>query len=282
MEELLSIWKTWEQSWQNPAMRHAMLVHFPIVLALLLMPLALMTAVWAGPFRKKLIICCFLMGALVAGSAWLAKDAGSEAHAALDSSLLTGDAQTKIGEHAGAAVRVWWLALAACGILLLACLGNNAWKVVARLLFFVATVALAGYIVYVADLGGRLVYVDQIGVGVHPMVNPSPVAPIPGTSTPPAPIGTPPVTSPTPSPPPPKPSSPPAGAAETHARQVLSEVGLYEAQSGIWYLKQPNNFSGRVYARLSTDRDVRSALRTLGARLPSPQEMASPPAQRPQ
>ena len=273
MEELQSILKMLEQSWQNPAMRHAMLVHFPIVLAFLLVPLAFLTAIWPGTFRKTLIIFCFLVGLTMAGTAWLAKDAGAQAHAALDSAIAQ-DVEENIIAHGTAAVRIWWLALSVCGILVLACLGNNLWKVIARSMFFLATVALATYITYVADLGGRLVYVDEVGVGVHPLVSPPP----------PAPISTPPAAAPIPSPPPPKPSSPPQppSAAANQAQQVLSQAGLYEAKPGVWYLKQPNNFSGRTYARLSTDHDVRSALRTLGAQLPSPQEMASPPAQRPQ
>ena len=131
MEELQSILEMWEQSWQNPAMRHAMLVHFPIVLAFLLVPLAFLTAIWPGTFRKTLIIFCFLIGLTMAGTAWLAKDAGAQAHAALGSAIAQ-DVQTNIIAHGTAAVRIWWLALSACGILVLACLGNNLWKVIAR------------------------------------------------------------------------------------------------------------------------------------------------------
>ncbi len=272
MQELESILKMWEQSWQNPAMRHAMLVHFPIVLAFLLVPLAFLTSVWGGTFRKTLIILCFLVGLTTAGTSWLAKDAGSQAHAALGTEIAP-DVQTKIAAHGGAGVRVWWLTLSACGILLLACFGNKVWKAIARCLFFLGSVALAAYIGYVADLGGRLVYVDEVGVGVHPMNAPAPAAESPSTpstpSTPPAPISTPPAATPIPAPPSPKPTAPaPPSAAENQAQSVLNQAGLYEAKPGVWYLKQVNNFSPRVYNRLSTDGDVRAALRTLGGQLP--------------
>ena len=272
MQELESIVKMWEQSWQNPAMRHAILVHFPIVLAFLLVPLAFLTSVWGGTFRKTLIILCFLVGLTTAGTSWLAKDAGSQAHAALGTEIAP-DVQTKIAAHGGAAVRVWWLTLSACGILLLACFGNKVWKAIARCLFFLGSVALAAYIGYVADLGGRLVYVDEVGVGVHPMNAPAPAAESPSTpstpSTPPAPISTPPAATPIPAPPPPKTTAPsPPSAVENQAQLVLNQAGLYEAKPGVWYLKQVNNFSPRVYNRLSTDGDVRAALRTLGGQLP--------------
>ena len=283
MEELQSILEMWEQSWQNPAMRHAMLVHFPIVLAFLLVPLAFLTAIWPGTFRKTLIIFCFLIGLTMAGTAWLAKDAGAQAHAALGSAIAQ-DVQINIIAHGTAAVRIWWLALSACGILVLACLGNNLWKVIARGLFFLATVTLAAYIMYVADLGGRLVYVDEVGVGVHPLVSPPPAAPGDGTPlTPSPPLGTPPTAAPIPSPPPPKPSRPPPppSAAANQAQQVLSQAGLYEAKPGVWYLKQVNNYSPRAYNRLSTDGDVRAALRTLGGQLPPRTEWTSSPVKRP-
>ena len=275
MQELDSILNMWQQSWQNPAMRHAMLIHFPIVLAFLLVPLALLTSVWAGTFRKTLIIFCFIIGLATAGTAWLAKDTGSQAHQALGTDVAP-DVEIQIAAHGGAAVRVWWLSLTACGILLLACFGNKVWKAIARCLFFLSTVALAGYIAYVADLGGRLVYVEEVGVGVHPMnMTPpadaaptvpatAPIAP-PGTTSPAA---TPAATS-TPAPPPPKPAAPaPPSAAENQAQLILGQAGLYEAKPGVWYLKQVNNFSPRVYNRLSTDGDVRAALRTLGGQLP--------------
>ena len=133
-----------------------------------------------GTFRKTLIILCFLVGLTTAGTSWLAKDAGSQAHAALGTEIAP-DVQTKIAAHGGAAVRVWWLTLSACGILLLACFGNKVWKAIARCLFFLGSVALAAYIGYVADLGGRLVYVDEVGVGVHPMNAPAPAAESPST-----------------------------------------------------------------------------------------------------
>ena len=281
MEELQSIWNMWQQSWHNPAMRHAMLVHFPIVLSLLLVPLALLTAFWPGPFRKTLIILCFLVGLTTAGTAWVAKDAGSQAHAALGDNV-SQDIEAKIYAHGGAAVRVWWLALSSCGLLALACFGNKVWKGIARLLYLFSTIALVGYIGYVADLGGRLVYVDRVGVGVHPMNQPAPpppavdptAAPTAAPGSAPAPISPP--AAATPLPPSAKPSNP-TNPAATQARQVLSQAGLYESKPGVWYLKQVNGYSPRVYNRLSTDGDVRAALRSLGAQLPPRGEWASPP-----
>lgn len=280
MQELESILNMWQQSWQNPAMRHAMLVHFPVVLAFLLVPLALLTSVWAGTFRKTLIIFCFIIGLATAGTAWLAKDTGSKAHQALGAGVAP-DVQSQIAAHGGAAVRVWWLALIACGILVLACFGNKVWKAIARGLFFLSTVALAGYIAYVADLGGRLVYVEEVGVGVD-LRNPAPPADATPSAPPTAPSATPAATSPdvtpTPAPPAPKPTAPsPPSAAENQAQLVLSQAGLYEAKPGVWYLKQVNNFSPRVYNRLSTDGDVRAALRTLGGQLPPRQDWGKRP-----
>ena len=281
MEELQSIWSMWQQSWHNPAMRHAILVHFPVVLSVLLVPLALLTAFWPASSRKTLMIFCFLIGFATAGTAWVAKDAGSAAHASLGNTV-SQDVDAKVCAHGAAAVKVWWLSLGCCGLLALACIGNKVFRAIARLLFFLSTVALAGYIGYVADLGGRLVYVDRVGVGIHPMDQPPPepaAAPTPPASEPPAPITAPPSATPLPStstPPLPTPTAA-ANPAATQARQALSQAGLYEAKPGFWYLKQVNGYSPRIYNRLSTDGDVRAALRSLGGQLPPRGEWASPP-----
>ena len=280
MEELQSILSMWQQSWHNPAMRHALLAHFPIVLSVLLVPLALLTAFWPASSRKTLMIFCFLIGFATAGTAWVTKDAGSAAHAALGNTV-SQDVEEKIIAHDTAEAKIWWLALSSCGLLTLACFGNKIFRGIARLLFFLSTVALAGYIGYVADLGARLVYVDRVGVGIHPMDQPPPqpaAAPTPPASEP-APIAAPPSTTPLPStstPPNPTATAVPNPAA-TQARQVLSQAGLYEAKPGFWYLKQVNGYSPRIYNRLSTDGDVRAALRSLGGQLPPRGEWASPP-----
>jgi uncharacterized membrane protein len=159
----MSFVSTWTESWQDPAMRHAILVHFPIVIAVLLIPLSFAAMVWRGSGRTALTVLSLIGCLLLIGSAFFAKQAGGEAYDALGPAVAPQISEA-IGEHATAAVRVWWLGCISGGLLILSCIGKPGWKHTFRLAFFLASVALTVYVAFVADLGGRLVYKDGVGI----------------------------------------------------------------------------------------------------------------------
>jgi len=179
MPEMVAMWV---ESWEDPAMRHAILVHFPIVIAVLLIPLSFGAMVWRGSGRTALTVLSLIGCLLLIGTAFFAKEAGNEAYQALGTIVDTQDSEA-IDQHAQDAVRIWWLGCVAGGLLLFSCIGKTAWRQIFRLAFFLGCIALAGYVAHVADLGGRLVY--NLGLGVsHPAA--VPLAPAGNPDLPPA------------------------------------------------------------------------------------------------
>ena len=167
MPEMVAMWV---KSWEDPAMRHAILVHFPIVIAVLLIPLSFGAMVWRGSGRTALTVLSLIGCLLLIGMAYVAKESGSEAHQALGTIIDSQDSEA-IDQHAQDAVRIWWLGCIAGGLLLFSCVGKTAWRQIFRFAFFLGCIALAGYVAHVADLGGRLVYIRGVGVP-HPAAVP--------------------------------------------------------------------------------------------------------------
>ena len=66
----------------------------------------------------------------------------------------------------------------------------------------------------------------------------------------------------------------------TDPEGILDRAGLYEGRRGVWYLKRANNFATRVYERLSSSSEIRSAIRAVNGRLPTEAEMNNPPSRR--
>ena len=77
MPEMVAMWV---ESWEDPAMRHAILVHFPIVIAVMLIPLSFGAMVWRGSGRTALTVLSLIGCLLLIGTAYVAKESGSEAH----------------------------------------------------------------------------------------------------------------------------------------------------------------------------------------------------------
>ena len=263
MEQLKIILKTWEQLWQSPDLAIAILRYFPLVLALILVPFSLITCFSLGRFRRIMVMLCMLI------------NAGILVTAGTTTWLTTGFSAPTLTKPES---NFWWISLIGSVILGLACFGNKIWRSIGRLLFFIFSFTFAGYVLHSADTSGQIISGNSTedAASSDPGVSLStPEAEPPDTekTTDPAPIE-----APTPAPPPPKPVAPaPPSAAENQAQLVLSQAGLYEAKPGVWYLKQVNNFSPRVYNRLSTDGDIRAALRKLGGQLPPRQDWAKRP-----
>jgi uncharacterized membrane protein len=150
-------------AWGDPGMRHAMVVHFPIVLSVAGIPVAAAAAIIRDETRAMRWTALAIYAAL-ALTGMLARGSGHDAHDAVYGSL-SGEAQALLEEHNALGHRVWLFG-AGVAVLLGASFARNrkirlssAWLAVA-----VAVVA-AGWIASTADHGGRLVY--DHGVGTH-------------------------------------------------------------------------------------------------------------------
>jgi uncharacterized membrane protein len=151
-------------SFNSPPTRHAMLVHLPIVLALVGCALSLLAAFMPrNATLRALAIGCQI--ALVA-AAFAALNSGehAEAHASSSGSMFTRDAQTLISRHEDMADRVWMFGVGGVALLSLAAASK---KSAMRLLFAWAAFALTGaavaWIGQTAHIGGKLVYEHGIG-----------------------------------------------------------------------------------------------------------------------
>lgn len=140
----------------QPAMRHAMVGHFPIVLSLIGFPIAVWAAI-ASRNGKAVRLTALVLYGLLAVSSYATSYAGDLAHDAIRGSL---DQQTHelLEEHEELGEKVWKFA-AGVGVLMVISLArhrtvrmSSSWLAAAGGLF------VAGWIVNTADHGGRLVY----------------------------------------------------------------------------------------------------------------------------
>jgi len=148
-------------AWNDPSMRHAMVVHFPIVLSLVGLPFAVIAALW-GPRSRMLRSIALAMYLAFTVSALVARNAGHEAEEAVEGSL-DDKTQEELEEHEHHGHNLWFWP-AGITILLGASLVNHryvrlpsAWLAVA-----VGLVA-AQRVAETADEGGRLVYEHSVG-----------------------------------------------------------------------------------------------------------------------
>ncbi|MHC4220764.1 MAG: c-type cytochrome domain-containing protein [Planctomycetota bacterium] len=148
-------------AWSEPAMRHAMVVHFPIVLSLVGIPVALAAALGAknGKAMRWTALAVYLG---ITGMGVLARNSGHSAQDAIYGSL-SDEVQTLVEEHDELGHKVWML-----GTVVTVLIGASffhirnlrlatSWLAVAGALFT------AGWTGVTADHGGRLVYEHGAG-----------------------------------------------------------------------------------------------------------------------
>lgn len=147
------------EAWGEPAVRHAMIVHFPIVLSVIGLPLAVLAALvsrhrppvlWTALGVYGLLVVTALMGRWSGEHAEEAISLGEEAEAVLELHESLGD-------------RVWILALAACALLAASLLEHRVVRPVTAWLAVAAGLVAAGWIANTAHHGGRLVYAYGAG-----------------------------------------------------------------------------------------------------------------------
>lgn len=148
-------------AWNDPAMRHAMVNHFPIVLSVIGIPFALLAAL-IGKRAKAMRWTALAFYVALMASAFVTKNSGDEAHDAIRGSL-SDEAHEVLDEHEELGDKVWWFASAVALLLSVSFARNpkvhvpSAWVAVAGSLF------LAGWVANAADHGGRLVYEHGAG-----------------------------------------------------------------------------------------------------------------------
>ena len=153
----------WVDAWQDPVMRHAMFIHFPIVLSCVLALLALLAALAWGRWRRGLAIICLVGYALLVVSAFLAENAGGDAHQAVEGSAGVA-VEAMIVAHGEAGERVWWFSVCIALVLIVSLFGSRLWQQCWRWGFAVLSLCLVVYVGWVADLGGHLVYAEGVGM----------------------------------------------------------------------------------------------------------------------
>ena len=146
------------QSFADPASRHAMLVHFPIVLAIVAVPF-----VAALPFiaRRRALAYRVILASTIFGTAviaWQAGEAGEAAEPIAQQKMQGEAAEAALTRHAE---RGELLALLMAGnalLVFLTLVPGRSLRIASGLLAFFATCGLAIFVVVIAHDGGMLVY----------------------------------------------------------------------------------------------------------------------------
>ncbi|MHC4414453.1 MAG: c-type cytochrome domain-containing protein [Planctomycetota bacterium] len=148
-------------AWNEPATRHAMIVHFPVVLSIVGIPFAVVAALMRHRDRAIRWAALALYLALAA-SGLVARNSGHHAQDAISGSL-DDDAQAVLDVHDSLGHKVWLIGAGICVLLGVSFVPNaklrlpSAWLAVAGSLFA------AGWVANTADHGGRLVYEHGAG-----------------------------------------------------------------------------------------------------------------------
>jgi uncharacterized membrane protein len=158
---------------RDPHARHAMMVHLPIVMGLLGVPLTL--AVLLGGARSLSLKVVTIVVFLLAGAgAALAASSGEEAESRLEARGLTAVEQGSLHRHEelGEGGWIWPLLPAGLTAITLIPARRRAIPMIAAGLAVAGSLGVAGWVVITAHAGGSLVYVHGLGV---PQRTPGPI-----------------------------------------------------------------------------------------------------------
>ena len=152
------------QTLSNPAMKHAMFVHWPIVLGGIGAVLALLVAITGATNRSLQWLAVAAFVALtVAG--FMAMKSGEDAQNAIRGALPAG-ASPLLDRHEGLAQWVWMFGAGLALVMSMTFLKQRGAKLGAAWIGVLASALAMAWIATVAHLGGRLVY--EFGVGAGP------------------------------------------------------------------------------------------------------------------
>lgn len=158
----MSLLNDFQDTWNNPAMRHAMLVHWPIVLSVLAVLTGLILAV-TGAKNKWVRMVALLMcvGVLVTG--FMAMQSGQNAENSVKNT--TDEAEELLEEHEELGDRVATLGLICTALTAVAFIPRKPVRITAAWLAFLACGFTAAWIANTAHHGGLLVYEHGVGTG---------------------------------------------------------------------------------------------------------------------
>lgn len=154
-------------AFSNPQMRHAILGHMPIALAVLGIPLTLLSALL--PKNRTCRMMALVAFAVLAISAWMTVQSGEGAHDAMNK-VLTPEVYEEIEKHEEMAEKLWFFALA--GVIMLAVadrFAKSAIRTSASWLAVLTASAASLWVAVTAHHGGTLVYTYGVGTP-HPVV----------------------------------------------------------------------------------------------------------------
>jgi uncharacterized membrane protein len=157
----------------NPSVRHAALVHFPIVLASLCTMLALATAILHKNITLRVV--AILAGGLFIGACFIAVNSGEDAEHALKG-MRSAEVDQTLHDHEEMAEVLWMFAAAVTGLLFISAIPKPVVRHTAAWLAVFAGAVAIGWVTITAHLGGTLVYTHGLGTQV------SQVAPATNTS----------------------------------------------------------------------------------------------------
>ena len=168
---------------EDPHSRHALLVHFPIVLgALGLIPVL---ALALTKFRSRVagVVCVAWFVAAMIGLG-LASGAGEEAYERVEASQppLTAAEHDALEEHESLGEGAWLWALPAVGLAAITLVPRKKVQLVAGVLLIPAAAVLTGFVAVTGHTGGVLVY--EHGLGVPQRAAGSPASASPAIPTP--------------------------------------------------------------------------------------------------
>lgn len=153
------------QSFEDPHARHALLVHFPIVLgALGLIPvLALAATKFKNAWVKAACVAWFLAAMIGLG---LASGAGEEAYERVEAAQppLTATEEAALEEHESLGEGAWLWALPAVVFAGATFVPKRPLAVGSGVLLIAAAATLSGFVAVTGHTGGKLVYQHGLGV----------------------------------------------------------------------------------------------------------------------
>ena len=144
-------------------MRHAMVVHFPIVLSVVGIPTAVAAALIQDK-TKAMRWTALVLYLVLTLSAWMGGRSGHGAHDAVYGSL-SDEAQRLLEEHGQLGTTVWLFGAAVAVLVGVSFARKRTVQLSASWLAVVVAVAAAGWTANTADHGGRLVYEHGAGAG---------------------------------------------------------------------------------------------------------------------
>ncbi|MCL4211738.1 MAG: hypothetical protein HRU76_07815 [Phycisphaeraceae bacterium] len=149
-------------AWNDPSMRHAMIVHFPVVLSVLGVPVAAVSLFMPRSRWARGVAIGLFAG--LAASCLMAARSGEGAEGSLGANM-TQQAADALEKHEELGKNVFVAAGGVALLLLIACVPKPAVRNTAATLGLLGSLGVAGWVATTAHHGGVLVYEHGLGAG---------------------------------------------------------------------------------------------------------------------